>query len=144
MTETYNFSRQTQASYGDALKKFGSFYSRSGKLTAKLVLNAFEKNFDTYYSQLNTVISRQWILHALKIFFIMLEHHGVMSEIPKIAQQQPLSGIISRYVQCPERDQFFGQIKKDPKYLVNQVGAKNVKNFMITELLLATASPDFV
>ena len=145
-----NFDRKHIDRYIAALKRFEKSYASQVELTPTTLLGRgledFQSRLDSYFNSLQKVSDRQEILFALERTFEMLqdEEIRIINNAPKIPQLVPNKGIIKRYFNSSLRKEYFQKIESNAKEFLQEVGPIAIRNFLLTETILATKSSEFV
>ena len=145
-----NFDRKHIDRYIAALKRFEKSYASQVELTPTTLLGRgledFQSRLDSYFNSLQKVSDRQEILFALERTFEMLQDEEIciINNAPKIPQLVPNKGIIKRYFNSSLRKEYFQKIESNAKEFLQEVGPIAIRNFLLTETILATKSSEFV
>ena len=139
-----DFSRQHINNYIGALKKFERSFARRVELTPKILMECFESRFDEYFAGLQTVSERKDILNGLQSTFKMLYQMKIIGSVPEIVQLQSTKGIIERYLNSSLRSEYFQKLERNAAEFAQAVGPMAIRNFLLTETILATKSSEFV
>ena len=139
-----DFSRPHINNYIGALKKFERSFARRVELTPKILMECFESRFDEYFAGLQTVSERKDILNGLQSTFKMLYQMKIIGSVPEIVQLQSTKGIIERYLNSSLRSEYFQKLERNAAEFAQAVGPMAIRNFLLTETILATKSSEFV
>ena len=139
-----NYSRQTIGNYIFALKTFVDSYKRSEELTPITLMECFESRFDEYFNTLEKVSQRSQILQGLQAAFRMFFYTKIYPEIPEIPQLRTPNQIIKDYLKSTHRFEIFQKLDRNAVGFSHTVGPLVIRNFLVTETVLATKSFDFV
>ena len=139
-----DFSRQHINNYIGALKKFERSFARRVELTPKTLMECFQSRFDDYFDSLQTVSERRLILLGLQRTFEMLAYTNVISTVPEIRQLVDTKYIILRYFRSNLRSDYFQKLDRNAAEFAQAVGPMSIRNFLLTETILATKSSEFV
>ena len=139
-----DFSRLHINNYIGALKKFERSFARRVELTPKILMECFESRFDEYFAGLQTVSERKEILNGLQSTFKMLYQMKIIGSVPEIVQLQSTKGIIERYLNSSLRSEYFQKLERNAAEFAQAVGPMAIRNFLLTETILATKSSEFV
>ena len=139
-----NYSRKNLDNHIFALKKFVEFYERSVELTPITLMECFESRFDEYFNTLEKVSQRSQILQGLQAAFRMFFYTKIYPEIPEIPQLRTPNQIIKDYLKSTHRFEIFQKLDRNAVGFSHTVGPLVIRNFLVTETVLATKSFDFV
>ena len=139
-----NYSRQTIGNYIFALKKFVESYKRSEELTPMTLKECFESRFGEYFDTLKKVSQRSQILFGLQAAFQMFEATEIYPEKPEIPEFRHPKQIVKAYFRSTHRLEVFQKLDRSANEFAQAEGPMVIRNFLITETVLATKSFDFV
>merc|ERR1711860_208622 len=107
-------------------------------------MECFESRFDEYFAGLQTVSERKEILNGLQSTFKMLYQMKIIGSVPEIVQFQSTKGIIECYLNSSLRSEYFQKLERNAAEFAQAVGPMAIRNFLLTETILATKSSEFV
>ena len=140
-----NFDRRNIDRYISALKQFERYYTSQVELTPKSLFGEgwldFQSRFDPYFDSLQNISERDAILYGLQRTFEMLHDMKIIGSVQEMWQLVNTKGIIERYLNSSLRSEYF---KKCIAMQCNAVGPMLIRNFLLTETILATKSSEFV
>ena len=139
-----NYSRQTIGNYIFALKKFVESYKRSEELTPITLMECFESRFEEYFVTLKKVSQRSQILYGLQAAFRMFKVTKIYTETPEIPEIPTPNDIVKDYLWSTHRFEVFQKLDRNADEFAQAEGPMVIRNFLITETVLATKSFDFV
>ena len=139
-----NYSRQTIGNYIFALKTFVDSYKRSEELTPMTLKECFESRFGEYFDTLKKVSQRSQILFGLQAAFQMFEATEIYPEKPEIPEFRHPKQIVKAYFRSTHRLEVFQKLDRSANEFAQAEGPMVIRNFLITETVLATKSFDFV
>ena len=139
-----NYSRQTIGNYIFALKNFVDSYKRSEELTPMTLKECFESRFGEYFDTLKKVSQRSQILFGLQAAFQMFEATEIYPEKTEIPEFRHPKQIVKAYFRSTHRLEVFQKLDRNANEFAQAEGPMVIRNFLITETVLATKSFDFV